>query len=178
MLAVLLIAGSAHAVSIKGRDISTISDILRHARGLTGKNVTLELRKASLLRLHDDGQFDLRYNIGNGDKDSSLGKIKDFTTGFANRSDGFIAAVTKRNFGEKKILVSSQKSMFNIKRVLGGITVQQWFELHTNWFYDIYFATLKQGLISGHCSLTLLAMSSTRSSMTLSRQKKALILFR
>ena|GEM_PF-5700689 len=45
MLLVLLIAGSAHAVSIKGQDISTIPDILRHARGLTGKNVSLELRK-------------------------------------------------------------------------------------------------------------------------------------
>ena len=55
MLLVLLIAGSAHAVSIKGQDISTIPDILRHARGLTGKNVSLELRKDSLIRLHDKG---------------------------------------------------------------------------------------------------------------------------
>ena len=80
MLLVLLIAGSAHAVSIKGQDISTIPDILRHARGLTGKNVSLELRKDSLLRIHDDGQLDLRYDIGNGDKYSSLGQIKDYST--------------------------------------------------------------------------------------------------
>lgn len=74
-LAVFLTAGSAYAVDIKGRDISTIPDILRWSRGLTGKEVSLELKKDSLIRLHDDGRLDLRYNIGNGDRDSSLGKI-------------------------------------------------------------------------------------------------------
>lgn len=144
-LAVFLIAGSAHAASLKGKDLSTVPDILRHARGLTGKEVSLELRKDSVLRLHDDGQLDLRYNIGNGDKDSSLGKIKDFTTGFKNLGEGFTAAVTERSFGGNKILVSSQKAMYNMERV----SVENWgqvyiYELDTNWFYDIYFATISK----------------------------------
>ncbi len=93
-LAVFLTAGSAHAASIKGKDLSTVPDILRHARGITGKEVSLELRKDSLLRLHDDGQLDLRYNIGNGDKDSSLGKIEDYFSGVLIRDNGLISALT------------------------------------------------------------------------------------
>ena len=93
-LAVFLTAGSAYAVDIKGRDISTIPDILRCSRGLTGKEVNLELRKDSLIRLHDDGQLDLRYNIGNGDKDSSLGKIGDYFSGVLIRDNGLISALT------------------------------------------------------------------------------------
>lgn len=94
LLAVILIAGSAHAVSIKGRDISTIDDVLRHARGITNKTTNLEIRKDSILRLHDDGQLDLRYSIGKGNKDSSLGKIRNYVyVAQRMRDDGLLSAI-------------------------------------------------------------------------------------
>ncbi len=162
MLLVLLIAGSAHAVSIKGQDISTIPDILRHARGLTGKNVQLELRKDSLLRIHDDGLLNLRYNIGNGDKDSSLGKIKDYTyrTGVntvrqfntlrftqTNMLDNGISAIlTETKFGGNKVLITAS-------RLLASLISDSYFAVAprsvdlkyvTNWFYDIYFVDVSK----------------------------------
>ena len=69
LIVVLLACCQAQAVSIKGRAVSTISDILRYARGLGNVSTTdtaLELGKASVLRLHDDGQLDLQHNISNG----------------------------------------------------------------------------------------------------------------
>ena len=123
-----LTAGSAHAASIKGKDLSTVPDILRHARGITGKEVSLELRKDSLLRLHGIGQLDLRYNIGNGDKDSSLGRIP---TGDENSSyvsiEGMFLALAQTKFNGDKVAVASTRSLARIGRGL------------TNWFYELSF---------------------------------------
>ena len=130
-LAVFLTAGSAHAASIKGKDLSTVPDILRHARGLTGKEVSLELRKDSLLWLNGIGQLDLRYNIGNGDKDSSLGRIP---KGDENSNyvpiEGIFLALAQTKFNGDKVLVASTRSLSRIGR--GGLT---------NWFYELNFLT-------------------------------------
>ncbi|MBQ4402608.1 MAG: hypothetical protein II832_10605 [Synergistaceae bacterium] len=166
-LAVFLTAGTAHAASLKGKDLSTVPDILRHARGLTGKEVSLELRKDSLLRLHDDGQLDLRYNIGNGDKDLSLGQIKDYAykAGLAQNKqddgfhtyayftqtymldDGFSAILTETKLGGKKLLITTSRHLSLGKSE--SVNTEEYVKyyrpcIYTNWCYDVYFATVSK----------------------------------
>ncbi|MBR0248264.1 MAG: hypothetical protein IJQ70_04770 [Synergistaceae bacterium] len=137
-LAVFLTAGTAHAASLKGKDLSTVPDILRHARGLTGKEVSLELRKDSLLWLNGIGQLDLRYNIGNGDKDSSLGRIP---KGDENSNyvpiEGIFLALAQTKFNGDKVAVASSRSL---ARLGGGLT---------NWFYNLYFVTVSNNGAGG-----------------------------
>ena len=69
LIVVLLACCQAQAVSIKGRAVSTIDDVLKYARGLdnvSAADTNLELGRASILRLHDHGQLDLLRNISNG----------------------------------------------------------------------------------------------------------------
>ena len=94
LLAVLLIGSQAGAVSIKRRDVSSIPDILKQSCGLAEKDSdNLDLSKASFIRIHDDGQLDLRYNIGNGDKDLSLKKINGFSTTNLMRDNGILTVL-------------------------------------------------------------------------------------
>ena len=100
-LFIMPLVSPAWAVSIKGRAVSTIADVLRFARELdnvSNQDAKLELGKSSLLRLHDDGQLDLHYNIGSGDTDLSLGQIREYSAGYRKRDNGFIASLAKTNF--------------------------------------------------------------------------------
>ena len=103
LLAVTVVGSQAGAATIKGKDISTVPDILKEASGISGKNsVNLQFEKFSILRLHDDGQLDLHYNIGNGDNDLSLGKIEDYSSVPFGRDNGLLAAISKTNFGGRE----------------------------------------------------------------------------
>lgn len=111
LIAILLIS-PAWAVSIRGRAVSTIADVLRFARELdnvSNQDTKLELGKSSLVRLHDDSQLDLHYNIGSGDTDLSLGQIREYSAGYRKRDNGFIAQLAKTNFNGKKVLISSSR---------------------------------------------------------------------
>ena len=130
LLGVMIFAGCAWpAVTVNGKDIDTIGDILREARsgGIVNEtDSTFDIEKASLLRLHD-GQLDLTYNIGNGNTTKSLGKIRDYiepTSNTAEQDDGLLAAVSKTNFNGKRVVIGSSKTT--------GFSA-------STWFYDLYF---------------------------------------
>ena len=98
LLVMLFMSSQAWAVMIGGKNIGTIPDILKAARGggiVNKVDSDLELGKNSILRLHDDGQLDLHYEIGNGDKDLSLGKINGYSTTTEMRDNGLLAALAK-----------------------------------------------------------------------------------
>ena len=166
LLAVLLavgvccvLCGQAQAVSIKGRAISTIADVLRYARGLGNVATTdtnLELGKASVLRMDDSGKLTLRYNIGTGGgQESSLGKITNYLSEGENssegknvRDNGLLSAVAQTTFNNNKVVVTSSRSVFNyvlVRERAGRISTRPTrFYEPTNWFYDIYFTALSK----------------------------------
>lgn len=122
LLAVLLIGSQAGAVSIKGRDVSSIPDILKQSRGLADKGSdNLDLSKASFIRIHDDGQLDLHYNIGNGDKYLSLREINGYSTTNLMRDNGIITVAAKTKFGNNKTFITSSKALSD----------------SSHWFYDL-----------------------------------------
>lgn len=105
LLAVLIAGVQAQAVSIKGRAISTIDDILRYARGLgnvSAADTNLNLSRASVLRLHDDGQMDLQHNISSGSRQNlSLGQIRGYLSeGRKTRDNSFSQLWRKRTSTE------------------------------------------------------------------------------
>ena len=129
LITVLLVSCQAQAVSIKGKAISTITDILSHAQGLVSSGDThLEIEKASLMRVFTDGQLNLRYNIGSGNNDLSLGKIKDYTNS-SYAGGGIITALSRKTFNNNRIIIASS--------LVGN-------SLHNNynWFYSLYFAAV------------------------------------
>ncbi len=138
MLAVTVVGSQAGAATIKGKDISTVPDILKEASGISGKNsVNLQFEKFSILRLHDDGQLDLHYNIGSGDNDLSLGKIENYSSVPFGRDNGLLAAISKTNFGGNRVFIGSTK-IFGQPDATGS-----WLR-SSNWAYDIYFATVSK----------------------------------
>ena len=122
LIAVLILGCQAQAVNVKGRAISTISDILSYARGLgnvSAGDTHLEIEKSSLMRLLDNGQLNLRYNIGSSNNDLSLGKIKDYSTNFTNFEGGLLTALARTTFNNNKIIIikiycSSPTADYNI----------------------------------------------------------------
>ena len=155
-LAVFLTAGSAHAASIKGKDLSTVPDILRHARGLTGKEVSLELRKDSVLRLHDSGKnlqrcdsgyLDLRYNIGNGDRDSSLGRIPHFAVedrveDVHAEINGMFLKLAQTKFNGNKVVIASSVGLSEYR--VDDFDLHRLREFATNWLYELSFNTVSK----------------------------------
>ena len=130
LIAVLILGCQAQAVNVKGRAISTISDILSYARGLgnvSAGDTHLEIEKSSLMRLLDNGQLNLRYNIGSSNNDLSLGKIKDYSTNFTNFEGGLLTALARTTFNNNKIIIASSRNMT---------------ESNSNWFYDLYFTAV------------------------------------
>ena len=141
LLGVMIFAGSAWpVVTVNGKDIDSISDILREARSggiISEQDTNLEIEKASVLRIHD-GQLDLTYNIGKGNKALSVGKIRDFSTGAAKTQDnGFLAALAKTKFGSTKVLITSSHTMSSYTSNSGAYNLN-----NTNWFYDLYFVAV------------------------------------
>lgn len=130
--------GSAFAVALHGKGISTIPDILKEARssGITDRSgANLDIPKHSILRMHN-GKLDLLYNIGSGDTDLSLGSIEGYSTGSTKTQDnGISAALSATKFGSKKILIGSSKNM----------STQQG-QQYTNWFYDLYFTAISKDI--------------------------------
>ena len=161
LIVVLLACCQAQAVSIKGRAVSTISDILRYARGLGNVSTTdtaLELGKASVLRMDANGQLTLRHNIGNagdGGQESSLGKIANYLSKGENsaegdnvRDNGLLSAVAQTSFNNNKVVITSSRSVFNfvVTHERPGILNDRPIKFYekTNWFYDIYFMALSK----------------------------------
>ena len=135
--------------SLGGNDwrkkIGTIPDILKAARGggiVNKVDSDLELGKNSILRLHDDGQLDLHYEIGNGDKDLSLGKINGYSTTTEMRDNGLLAALAKTKFGDQKILITSSMILTETTGETHWYLLDPIINGYSNWFYDIYFTVL------------------------------------
>lgn len=135
VLALLMACTHAWAVSLHNKAISTIPDILREARrdGIASDaESNLDLPKHSFIRYHG-GYMDLRYNIGSGDADLSLGQIRDYSNGalsFLKRDYGTIAALLKTRFGERKVFAGSSTG----------------FRVDGPWLYDIYFAVISHDI--------------------------------
>ena len=123
LLAVLLIGSQAGAVTIKGKALSSISDILKQSRGLADKGSdNLDLSKASFIRVND-GHLYLHYNIGNGDKDLSLGDMFSYSTTNLMRDNGILAVPIKTRAGKYKSFITSSKALSD----------------SDEWFFHIYF---------------------------------------
>lgn len=141
LIAVLILSCQAQAVSIKGKEISTITDILSHARGLgnLSGDTHLELRKSSLLRLNDDDEdFNLHYNIGSGPTDLSLGRIERSVSlrlsgQLASQTDKSLAALAKTKLNGKKIVIASSKSISAAQTLRDRMS---------NYFYDLFFVSI------------------------------------
>lgn len=117
---------------LHGKSISTIPDLLKEAQrsGVTDRTGSnLEISKYSIMRLHN-GQLDITHNIGNGNNNLALEKITGYSTAM-QQDNGLIAAMSATKFGENKILVASSKTMH---------------DSNTNWFYDIYFVSIKKDI--------------------------------
>ena len=136
LIAGLLVSSQAQAVSIKGKAISTITDILSHARGLdnvSSEDTHLEIEKFSLMRLLDNGQLNLLYNIGSRDNDLSLGGIKAYPLDSEKFGEGgFITALARTTFNNNKIIIASSRNMFEANSDLDLF-------LDSNRLYYLYF---------------------------------------
>lgn len=139
----LMTSQASASVMVNGKDINTIQDILREARGggLRKKgneqSQNLELPKASLLRIYRishtgsleterEFAYDLTYGIGGSEKTESLDSQTYSAVGI--RQDAFYSAAAKTTFGGKKIVVSATQP-FNFSYAGRG----------TNWWLGVSF---------------------------------------
>lgn len=130
LFASLLVSSQAEAVKVRGRNISTISDIVRAAGGVASeKDTNIQLPKNSYFRVADFGQeLELTYDIGHSNTEKSLGSISGFQNTYNGYDLGLVAAVSKTMFGNQKVVISSTRT-------------QYWYSsgTHSNWLYYLYF---------------------------------------
>ncbi|MBR0168198.1 MAG: hypothetical protein IJQ08_05970 [Synergistaceae bacterium] len=130
LLLSLLVSCQAEAVKVRGRNISTISDIVRVAGGVASANDTnIQLPKNSYFRVADFGQeLELTYDIGHSNTEKSLGTISGFQSTNNGYDLGLVAAVSKTTFGNQKVVISSTRTQY--WNSSGNCS---------NWLYYLYF---------------------------------------